>query len=218
VTKARKPKRFEYFWVRKWWSPETAELIQSWGDTLAAIADEVARRGKPRLRIVRRQVAALEELKRSSTLEAIAPAANSATANADELWWRFNHAVQSCAGWRPRFYEDLALLLARQGDGELALRVIAIDEFFEPNQKGIARHHVEAVTGKRKQAIRALVRTVWDPQRTWSARVRALSCLAELTQEEFEEESKWLLIAAEEEGDSLAASEIRSLIEWLASR
>src|ERR671931_25873 len=66
VTKARKPKRFEYFWVRKWWSPETAELIQSWGDTLAAIADEVARRGKPRLRIVRRQVAALEELKRSS--------------------------------------------------------------------------------------------------------------------------------------------------------
>ena len=217
MTDTRKPKRFEYFWVREWWAPETVQLIQSWGDTLAALADEVVLRRRLRLRLIRQHVTALEELKRSTTPERIVASGEATTLTEDERWWHFNHAVQSCGALRASFFEDVALLLVGQDQVELALKLIAIEEFFEPDDKGIARLHIEALTGGRKKAIRALACVVWDPDRKWGARIRALACLGEVDQEGFDEESRWLLTAASDDGDSLAAHEIQSLIDRYGS-
>jgi hypothetical protein len=212
---AAKPRRLEFLWLRERWTPETAQLIQSWGDRLAALHDELVSRRRPRRTALFEHLEALERLKRSTTHETVLRSPDAIPG--EGIWFEFAHAVRSCAGMRGSFYEDLALLLAKQGLQELALRLIAIEEFFEPSDKGIARHHIEALAGRRREAIGALVRVIWELGRTWHARVRALACLGELDSEAFDEESKWILSVAASEGEEIAAWEIRNLMEQYES-
>jgi hypothetical protein len=214
MTDTAKPRRLEFFWSREWWGAETAALIQAWGDTLAALADEITLLETPRQRVLERHIQELEKLKLATTPEAVLRPPRPTQAESKNLWWHFADAVQSCAGMRACFYEDLALFLVGHGFDELAMRLIAIEEFFEPSDAGIARHHIEGLTGRRKESVRALVRVMWEPGRIWRARVRALACVAELDGEAFQEEAKWLLsVAASEDGEDLAAREIRRLMD-----
>lgn len=208
-----KSRRFEFLWFRERWIPETAQLIQSWGDRLAAVQDELVVRRRPRRKVLEQHLDALEKLKESTTHATVVRSPDAARELNDGLWLEFGHAVRSCAGMLRSSYEDLAVHLAKLGLADLALRLIGIEEFLEPGDKGIARHHIEALSGRRSEAIRALVRVIWEPGRTWHARVRGLACLAELDTGAFDDEAKWLLGAAASEGEDLAAWEIRSLME-----
>jgi hypothetical protein len=208
-----KSRRFEFLWLRERWIPETAQLIQAWGDRLAALQDELLFRKRPRRKVLEHHLEALDKLKRSTTRATVVRAPEAARELDEGIWLELAHAVRSCAGMRQSSLEDLAIALVKRGLEDLALGLISIEEFFEPGDRGIARHHIEALAGRRKEAVRALVRLIWEPGRSWHARVRALACLGELDGEAFEDEAKWILGVAASEGEDIATWEIRNLME-----
>ncbi|HEX4622010.1 MAG TPA: hypothetical protein VH208_10630, partial [Myxococcaceae bacterium] len=165
VSSDEKKKHFSFVWFADWWQPAAAARIEAWGDALNDLAECVMfTRPRPARPRVEGCIEVLFRLKHAAPRQ---------------RWRRSRKAPRRHGGWEDAArdiynhagvrgeLETIALALVKRGQSDLALEVVALEEFLGPQEAGPARAHVRAACGHRQEGIAELRRIASNFKLDW---------------------------------------------------